>query len=166
MRHTVKRAGIVVAVLVAVIAAAGIVGPHTSNLSTDSTHAIQAQPGTSSALAAVLDRSCGDCHSNTVVSHWYARVPPFSTVLARGAMKGRKSVNFSEWTSYSPEQQRALLLASCADVKTGKMPGKVYLAFRRDAQLSTEDIAAICSAARPAASTPATSATSQARREP
>ena len=163
MRRTVKRAGIFVAVLVTGIAAAGIVGPHNSNLPTDSRHTIQAQPGTSSALAAVLDRSCGDCHSNTMVSRWYTRVPPFSTVLARGAMEGRKSVNFSEWTSYSPEQQRALLLASCADVKTGKMPGKAYLAFRRDAQLSDEDVAAICSAA---ASSSTTSETSEARREP
>ena len=163
MRRTLKRAGIVVAALVAVIAAAGVVGPQSSNLPTDSTHTIQAQPGTSSALAAVLDRSCGDCHSNTMVSRWYTRVPPFSTVLARGAMEGRKAVNFSEWTSYPPEQQRALLLASCADVKTGKMPGKAYLAFRRDAQLSDEDVAAICSAA---ASSSTTSATSEARREP
>lgn len=163
MRRTVKRAGIVVAALVAVIAAAGVVGPQSSNLPTDSTHTIQAQPGTSSALATVLDRSCGDCHSNTMVARWYTRVPPFSTVLARGATEGRKAVNFSEWTSYSPAQQRALLLASCTDVTTGKMPGKAYLAFRRDAQLSDEDVAAICSAA---ASSSTTSATSEARREP
>jgi len=165
MRRTVKRAGIVGAGLVAVIAAAGIVGPQSTSLPVDSTHTIQAQPGTSSALSAVLDRSCGDCHSNTIVSRWYTRVPPFSTVLARGAMEGRKVLNFSEWISYSPTQQKALLVASCSDVTTGKMPGRAYLTFRRDAQLSSDDVAAICSAARQAESS-TTSTARQDRRVP
>ena len=163
MSSTVKRAGIVVAVLVALTAAAGIVGAPSTNLPIDSTHTIQAQPGTSSALAAVLNRSCGDCHSNTMVSRWYTRVPPFSTVLAHGAKAGRKVLNFSEWITYPPAQQSALLLASCKDVTTGRMPGNAYLAFRRDARLSDEDVATICSAAASSA-TPST--TSQARRVP
>ena len=163
MRSTLKRAGTVVAVLAGVIAGAGIIGQPSTNLPIDSTHTIGAQPGTSSALAALLARSCGDCHSNTIESRWYTRIPPFSTVLARAATEGRKALNFSEWTSYPPPQQRALLLASCTDVTTAKMPGKAYLAFRRDAQLSDEDVATVCSAAASASST---SATQQARKEP
>ena len=163
MSRTVKRAGIVVAGLVALIAAAGISGAPGTKLPIDSTHTIQAQPGTSSALAAVLDRSCGDCHSNTMVSRWYTRVPPFSTVLAHGAKGGRRALNFSEWITYPPPQQKALLLASCKDVTTGRMPGNAYLAFRRDARLSDEDVATICSAA---ASSAMPSTTSQARRVP
>jgi hypothetical protein len=163
MRNILKGAGIVVAVLAAV-AAAQVVRPEGEKRLTDSSHPIQAQPGIPNALAAVLTRSCGDCHSNSMVSGWYTRVPPFSTLMARGAREGRKAVNFSEWTGYSAEQQRAFLLASCSDATLGKMPVKAYLRFRRDAELSAQDVETICSATREARR--ATATAKQPRREP
>ena len=161
MSNTLKGAGIVVAVLIAAIVAAEVVRPASANRLTDSSHSIQAQPRTPSALAAVLNRSCGDCHSNSMESRWYTRIPPFSTLMARGASEGRKAVNFSEWAGYSAEQQRALLLASCTDATLGKMPMEAYLRFRGDARLSALDVATICSAARQVRETPLTSATPQ-----
>jgi len=143
------RAGIaVVAVLVAAIAPGLVVRPGSAALPTDPNGAIQAQPGTSTALAAVLDRSCGECHSNTMSARWYTRVPPFSAIMARAANEGRKSVNFSEWSRYPAEQRHELLLASCADATRGTMPVSAYLRFRSDARLSASDIETICSAAR------------------
>lgn len=166
MSNTLKVAGIGVAVSVAALATAQFVRPEKANRLTDSSHTIQTQPGTSSALAAVLNRSCGDCHSNTMVSRWYTRVPPFSTLMARGAREGRKAIDFSEWTGYSSEQQRDLLLASCTDAKLGKMPMKAYVRFRPDAQLSTQDVETICSAARLVEQTSASNAARQTGREP
>ena len=166
MRNILKGAGIVAAVLLAAVAAAQVVRPDDEEQPTDSSHSIQTQPGIPNALAAVLTRSCGDCHSNTMVSGWYTRVPPFSTLMARGAREGRKAVNFSEWTGYPPEQQRAFLLASCTDATQGKMPMKAYLRFRRDAELSAQDVETICSAAREAGPAPATSGAKQPRSEP
>ena len=161
MSNTLKGAGIVFVVFAAV-ADAQVAPSATANRSADSSRSIQAQPGTSPALAAVLTRACGDCHSNTMRPGWFTRVPPFSTLMARGAREGRKAVNFSEWAGYSPEQQRAFLLASCADATLGKMPMKSYLRFRGDAKLSTQDVETICSAARQPTATTAT----QERREP
>ena len=160
MGNTLKACGLIVAMLVAASAGAQDVRP------ADSSHVNQALPGMTSALAAVLNRSCGDCHSNTMVPGWYTRVPPFSTVMARAAKEGRKAVNFSEWTGYSPEQQRAFLLASCEDATLGKMPMKSYLRFRGDARLSAHDVETICSAARQAEATPVTSAALQSRKDP
>jgi hypothetical protein len=160
------KAGAIVVVVSFVVVAAQPVRPEKAHRPTDSSHTIEAQPGTSSALATVLNRSCGDCHSNTMLSRWYTRVPPFSTLMARGASKGRKAINFSQWSGYSPEQQRASLLASCRDVTLGTMPMKAYLRFRPDARLSTQDIETICSAARQIETTPATSATRQAQTAP
>ena len=157
MQNTLKRSGIIVAILVPALAAAQTGRPESGNRVADSSHSIQAQPGTSAALAAVLTRSCGDCHSNTMVSRWYTRMPPFSTIMSRGASEGRKAVNFSEWTGYSPEQQRAFLVASCKDATLGKMPVPSYLRVRGDARLTAADVATICSAAQP---------TEQAPREP
>jgi hypothetical protein len=164
MSNALKGASIVVAALIPTIAAAQV-RPESANRLTDSSHSIQAQAGTSSALAAVLNRSCGDCHSNTMESRWYTRMSPFSALMERGAREGRKAINFSEWTGYSPEQQRTFLLASCTDVTRGTMPMKTYLRFRSEARLSAQDVETICSAARQVDETPPTSATRQARRE-
>lgn len=166
MRRKLKRAGTVVALFVTAVAAAQVLSPvSSSNLPTDSTHSIQAQPGTSSALAAVLNRSCAECHSNAMSPRWYNRVPPFSTIMARGAKEGRSAVNFSAWTGYSPGQQRALLVASCAAATRGTMPVKAYLSVRRDAQLTANDVETICAAARDSVASPM-SASVQARRAP
>lgn len=151
------------AALVAAMAQAqGSIRPEAVSRPADST-SIQAQSGTSPALAAVLTRACGDCHSNSIVSRWYTRAPLFSTIMSRGASKGRKAVNFAAWTSYTPEQQAALLQASCTDAKTGKMPMSAYVRLRGEARLSAEDVETICAAAGQAARA---TATAQARKEP
>ena len=148
MRKHLKAAAIVAAVLVAATIAGQDVAPAGARRPVDSSHSIQAQPGTPAALAAVLTRSCGDCHSSSMVRRWYTRVPPFSTLMARGAREGRKALDFSEWTRYTAEQQRGFLLASCASATLGTMPMKPYLRFRGDARLSSADVETICSAAR------------------
>ncbi len=161
-----RRVGIIGVVLLLAAFAAQVVRPAGGVSLTDSSLSIQAQPGIPTALGAVLTRSCGDCHSSTMVSGWYTRVPPFSTLMARAASEGRKAVDFSEWASYSPEEQRAFLIASCTDATQGKMPVKAYIRFRRDAELSALDVATICSAAQQVDQTSATSAAPRIPREP
>src|SRR5262245_14266806 len=51
-------------VLVIALAAVQLIRPERSNPPTDSSRTIQAHVGTASTLVGVLDRSCGDCHSN------------------------------------------------------------------------------------------------------
>jgi len=143
-----KWAGVVPGVLIALFASAQLVRPERPTLKTDPNHTIQATLTAASGLGRVLDRACGGCHSNTMSSRWYARVTPFSFIIARGAREGRKVVNFSEWSAYSPEQQRAFLVASCADATTGRMPMPAYLRFRPDAKLSAHDVETICGASR------------------
>lgn len=132
---------------IVVVLAAQLIRPDGTNPPTDPRHTIQAQVGTPSALAAVLDRSCRDCHSNGTVWQWYTHVAPVSWLMASGVKQGRNVVNFSEWTTYPLGQQRALLAASCQAVKAGKMPG-VYARLRPETRLSQEDIETICAASR------------------
>jgi Haem-binding domain len=99
--------------------------------------------------AAVLDRACGDCHSNATVWPWYTRIAPVSWAMAYGVTTGRKAVNFSDWASYSPEQQRVLLAVSCDDAMSGKMPGP-YTLLHPEMRLSAQDTETICAAARQA----------------
>ena len=142
-----KRLRQTAVVLLVVFAVAQLIRPDRTNPPTDTSRTIQAQVGTASGLAAVLDRSCRDCHSNNTVWPSYAQVAPLSWVMARAVAEGRKAVNFSEWTGYPPEAQRRLLSASCRDVSSGKMPG-VYTVVRSETKLSPEDVETICTAAR------------------
>jgi hypothetical protein len=128
-------------VFVVVFAAAQLVRPERANPATDVSRTIQAQIGTAGALAAVLDRSCRDCHSNNTVWPWYTHIAPLSWLMARGVAEGRKAVNFSEWASYPPDVQRTLLSVSCQDATSGKMPGP-YTLVRPETKLSPQDIAA------------------------
>ena len=142
-----RRLTQVVIVFVALFAAAQFVRPDRANPPTDPHRTIQAHVGTSSGLVAVLDRSCGDCHSNATVWPGFAKVAPLSWLMAYTVAEGRKAVNFSEWAGYPPETQKALLALSCEDATAGKMPG-VYAQIRPATQLSAQDIATICAAAR------------------
>lgn len=143
-----KWAGVVLGVPIAVLASAQLARPEHVNLATDPTRTIQATLSGSSSLGPVLDRACGECHSNTMSSRWYTKAPLLSLLIERGAVEGRKAVNFAEWTTYSTEQQRAFLVASCHDARSGTMPLAVYLRFRPDAKLSARDVEIICEAAR------------------
>jgi len=138
-----KQAAIVFLVF---LAAAQLVRPGRANPPTDADRTIQAQVGTASGLTAVLDRACRDCHSNATVWPWYTHIAPVSWLMAYGVAKGRKAVNFSEWGSYRPEQQRTLLSLSCRDASTGKMPGP-YTLLHPEMRLSTKDVETICAAA-------------------
>ena len=141
-----KQGAVVVAV---VLAAAQLIRPGRTNPPTDANRTIQAHAGTTNELAAVLDRACGDCHSNRTVWPWYTQVAPVSWVMAYAVKEGRKTINFSEWAGYAPEQQRMLLVQSCSAVSAGRMPGSAWTGLHPEARLSTRDVAAICAAARP-----------------
>ena len=148
MNRRLKRAAIGLGVLVVLFAAAQLVRPERTNPATDASHAIQAYVGTSSELVPVLNRACGDCHSNDTVWPWYTEFAPMSWIMAYAVSEGRKVVNFSEWAAYPPAQQRMLLAASCRDATNGKMPGGIYTALRPETRLSAQDVETICAAAR------------------
>jgi heme-binding protein len=135
------------AVVVAVLVAIQFVRPDRTNPPTDINRTIAAHAGVTSELVGVLDRSCGDCHSNSTVWPWYTNVAPFSWLMTYGVNEGRKAVNFSDWAGYSPGQQRKLLTESCQDAMSGKMPG-LYTALRPETRLSSQDIDMICATAR------------------
>lgn len=145
MSRRLKQAAVV---FVAVFAAAQLVRPGRANPPTDASRTIQAHVGTASGLAAVLDRSCRDCHSNGTVWPWYTQIAPVSWLMAYGVKEGRAAVNFSEWAAYPPDRQRMLLVASCQDASTGKMPGSAWTLLHSEARLSAQDVATICAAAR------------------
>jgi len=149
MRKLLKRAGVA---FVIVFAVAQLVRSGHSNPPIDSTHTLRAHVGSASALVRVVDRACRDCHSNETVwpTAWYTQLAPLSWVIANGVAEGRRVLNFSEWTTYSPAQQRMLLAASCQTAKDGTMPGRAWTLLYPEARLSPQDTETICGAARQA----------------
>jgi len=145
MKRRLKHAGIIIVVA---FAAAQLIRPDRTNPTTDASRSIQGHVGTTSELIPVLNRACGDCHSNETVWPWYTEVAPTSWLMVYAVREGRKAVNFSEWARYSPAQQQMLLAESCQDASNGKMPSGVYTALRPEAQLSTRDVETICTASR------------------
>jgi len=135
-------------ILVVLFAVAQLIRPGQANAPIDPSRTIQAH--TSDGLAAVLDRSCGDCHSNRTVWPSYAQVAPLSWLMAYGVAQGRKAVNFSEWGAYPPERQRELMALMCQDVSHGRMPGPIWTQLHPEARLSPEDVAMICAATQQA----------------
>lgn len=131
--------------LAALFAAAQLVRPSQANPPTDPARTIGARAGRE--VSAILERSCRDCHSNATVWPRYAQVAPLSWLMSSAVTKGRKAINFSEWSTYPPDVRRMLLEASCQDVSTGRMPG-VYAYLQPETRLSPRDVETICLAAR------------------
>ena len=146
MSKRLKQAAVV---FVVVFAAAQLVRPERANPPTDVNRTIQSHMGTTSGVAAVVNRACRDCHTNATVWPAYTQVAPLSWLMAYAVTEGRKTVNFSEWAAYTPEQQRTLLARSCQDMTEGKMPG-AYTLLRPETRLSAQDIETVCAAARQA----------------
>ena len=94
--------------------------------------------------AAVLDRSCGDCHSNDTRWPWYSSVAPLSWFVIDHVNHGRRHFNYSDWAQYKPEEAARLLKNSCAFARKETMPVASYLLIHRDARLSDADVVALC----------------------
>ena len=161
-----RRLKQVAAGLVVAFAAAHLVPSERANPPTDPSRTIEAHVGKASGLVAVLNRACGDCHSNGTAWPWYTQIAPLSWLMAKGVTLGRKAVNFSQWAAYSPEQRQTLLVAACNDVSGGTMPGRSWTLLHPEARLSPQDVETICAAARQTAASAATDSAPQFRRDP
>jgi hypothetical protein len=93
------------------------------------------QPG----VQAVLKRSCYDCHSNTTIYPFYARIQPVRYIMDRHIRQGKEELNFNEFGTYSFRKQRSKLRAISESLEEGSMPLFSYTLIHRSAILSKED---------------------------
>ena len=87
-------------------------------------------------VAAVLRRSCMDCHSNQTTWPWYSYVAPVSWLVERDVHGGRDRLNLSEWREYPLKQRQKLLADIATVVKNREMPLPQYVTVHRHAGLS------------------------------
>jgi hypothetical protein len=95
-------------------------------------------------VAAILDRSCRDCHSNETRWPWYTNVSPVSWLVANHVQHGREHFNFSEWTAIDEDDRDKLLGGVCSLTERARMPLPSYLLLHRDAKLSPADVRTLC----------------------
>ena len=93
-------------------------------------------------VAAILDRSCQDCHSNRTTWPWYSHVAPVSWIVVKHVVEGREMLDFSQWANQPPSADTRSLI--CDAVTDGRMPLPEYTVVHRNAKLSKQDVALIC----------------------
>ena len=95
-------------------------------------------------VAAILDRSCRDCHTHQTTWPWYSRVAPASWLVVHDVNEGRDHLNLSTWATQGDEDRRESLSDICKEVRRGNMPVKPYLLMHREAALTPGDVDTLC----------------------
>lgn len=88
-------------------------------------------PWTSPEVRSLATRACFDCHSNETKWPWYSNVAPVSWLVTYDTLKGRRTLNFSEWDRPQREADEA-----GEAVREGEMPLPIYLPAHPEARLT------------------------------
>lgn len=134
----------VLIVVICGLVVAQFFGPAKSNPPSDPTQSIESKHQVTPAVAAILDRSCNDCHSNMTRWPWYSNVAPVSWFVIGHVNEGRENINLSEWGKYSQRDVEALLRQMCREVRAEVMPLSSYTPLHPGSKLSAEDIRTFC----------------------
>jgi hypothetical protein len=130
--------------LVVVFAALQFIRPARTNPPVDESRTISAHTRITPEVAAILDRSCNDCHSNQTRWPWYSNIAPVSWFVVGHVNEGREEMNFSDWAQYSRDERDRYLKKICREVQQGAMPLPSYLRLHHEAKLSSEDVKTLC----------------------
>ena len=126
--------------LVAALLFAGIqlVRPARTNPAVEPRNALAAQVEVPAEINSILNRACGDCHSNRTRWPWYSELAPVSWLLIHHVNEGRTKMNLDNWDDATSFKD------ICREVRTGGMPMKQYLILHPDARLTPQDVQGVC----------------------
>lgn len=111
------------------------------NLSGDRTYDITTRYTVPKDVSSILERACYNCHSNKTEYPWYANVQPVAWWLADHVKKGKRGLNFSEFTKRRIAFQNKKFNDIVEEVKEKEMPLHEYtwLGMHPEAQLTDND---------------------------
>lgn len=130
--------------LAIIFAGLQFIRPARTNPPVDEARTISAHTHITPEVAAILDRSCNDCHSNQTRWPWYSNIAPVSWFVTNHVNVGRREMNLSDWAQYTQDDQQHFLKKICMEVKGGQMPLSSYLRLHHEAKLSSEDVKTLC----------------------
>jgi heme-binding protein len=130
-----------IALLLAIVAGVAIQFVPVKGIGTNPSerYTIEAPPE----VAAILRRSCYDCHSNETKWPFYSRIAPGSWLMSRDVLKGRGRMNFSEWGDAEEKDRQLDKENAWEQIDEGKMPKWFYLPLHPSARLSDADKATL-----------------------
>lgn len=131
-------------VVVVVFIGLQFVRPARTNPAVDQTQTLHSRQEVTPQAAAILDRSCQDCHSNSTRWPWYSNVAPVSWFVIDHVNHARSHLNFSEWGRLDKRQAAKKLEEICEEVEDGEMPLESYTYIHWSAKLSAEDKKILC----------------------
>lgn len=94
----------------------------------------ESAPWPSDRAAAIAERSCVACHSNTTDWPWYSHVAPASWLVTQDVLNGRDEFNVSTWDDDAGEADDAI-----ETIVEGTMPPLRYVLMHPSARLSEEE---------------------------
>jgi heme-binding protein len=141
LRRILKWVVIVIAVL---FVAVQFYRPAKTNPPVEPSMTLQSRLQPPPQVAAVLDRSCRDCHSNETRWPWYSHVAPTSWFVIDHVNQGRNHLNMSEWGRYDNTEAANQLRNMCREARSEVMPLPSYTMVHRGAVMSQEDIKVLC----------------------
>jgi hypothetical protein len=130
--------------VVVVLIGLQFVRPARTNPAVDQSQTIHARQQVNPQVAAILDRSCQDCHSNSTRWPWYSNVAPVSWFVIDHVNHGRSHLNISEWGRLDNRQAVKKLEEMCEEVQDREMPLESYTYIHWSAKISPEDIKTLC----------------------
>jgi hypothetical protein len=119
-------------------------GPAKTNPSMDASQSVESRLQLTPEVAAILDRSCNDCHSNKTRWPWYSNVAPVSWFVIDHVDEGRRNLNFSDWGRMNRRESEGMLKQICEEVKVGAMPLSSYTPLHPGSTLSPQDVKILC----------------------
>ena len=130
--------------IVLVIGGMQLIRPRKTNPPVDPARELKTHTQLPADVARVLNRSCGDCHSNQTRWPWYSDVAPVSWVVIDDVNEGRRHVNLSDWAKYDADHAERKLGQICDEVKDGGMPLVSYTWVHKGTKLSQAERDAVC----------------------
>lgn len=118
--------------------------PARTNPVVDQTQTIEAHTKMTPQMAAILEHSCRDCHTNTTEWPWYSNVAPVSWFVTDHVNEGRKNMNMSEWGKMDRDRQSKKLRQMCDLAEDGVMPLSSYTPLHPGSALTEENKKILC----------------------
>jgi hypothetical protein len=115
------------------------------NQSNDTTNDISNKFPIPDDVQQILRTACYDCHSNYTNYPWYSKIEPVDWWLNDHITKGKRALNFSEYSSYRIYKQYKRTQDIIEVLKKSEMPLDSYLWIHTDANLSAEQKEKLCS---------------------
>lgn len=123
--------------------ASQVIRPARTNPPVDPAKTLEAHVEVPPDVAAILTRSCADCHSNRTQWPWYSNIAPASWLVANDVNEGREHMNFSDWEQRH-HHEGSPFDEICKQVREGEMPLWYYTPLHPATRLSPTDVQTIC----------------------